>query len=67
MVANWRLMRTGSMIALGVGTAILWGFGGALGIENISEEVMFLPITWSQAIGAGMLYSLYVMKNITRA
>ena len=64
---NWRLMRTGSMIALGVGAAILFGFGGALGIENLSDKVMFLPISWTQAIGASMLYGLYVIKNITRA
>lgn len=62
---SWRLMRTASMIVLGAGAAILWGFGGMLGIESISDKIG--PFTWTQIIGAGMLFSLYVIKNITRA
>ena len=62
---NWRIMRTSSMIALGVGAGISLGFGGILGISNVADKIG--PFTWLQIIGAFQIYALYVIKNITRA
>jgi len=66
-MVNWRLRKVQAQIILIVGALLLFGLGSSIGIESLSEEVMFLPFTWSQLIAAGLIYALFLFNSLTNA
>jgi len=62
---NWRAMKTAGMIILGVSALILFGAGGILGIESLSDK-LFNTFTWSQVIGAGLIYAIWAFNKLMK-
>jgi len=53
------------MIIIGLAAAVLFGLGNIVGIESLSDKI-FNTITWSQFLGAGLVYVLYSFNRMLR-
>jgi len=62
-MVNWKTIKTVNMIVLGVVAAVLFGLGGIVGIDSLSDKV-FNIITWSQLLGAGIIYVIYSFNKM---
>lgn len=64
-MVNWKAHKTASQVILILSALVLFGLGGILGINSLQDKVFNL-VTWSQAIGAGLLYVAYTFSSLIR-
>ena len=64
-MSNWRVHKTLSLTILGISIAVLFGFGGIIGIQSLSDKV-FNMFTWKQIIGASLGYVFWAFNTLIR-